>query len=137
MRIVGSGKKFRPTVQMGRMSGGVNREWSLRIEDETSGVQLMELRITDEELGSILGTSQTVLQADATIYASSVVGKVREHKTESFDDPAKGDYSEKATAKRIKHAESLESDGWLYTGNHNSQGYVKEGKVHARYVRWD
>ena len=137
MRITGEAKAFRPVVQMGRMSGGgEDRSWLLRIEDETSGVSMIELRITDAELGAILGTSHTELSQDVPLMPTQYVGKVREHKTIAFDDPAPELYSRDARELQIKAAKSYESDGWIYSNNHHSQGFVKDGKVHAKYIRF-
>ena len=128
--------KFQASVVFSRFVGSRNG-WEIRIYDKVSGCPLIDMQLTDAEMGAALGSSFTHPEREAEVWLQCPIGKKAELKTISFDDPAT-DRMKHETAMKVRVEEAIrrESDGWKYDGSHRSQGFVTGNKVNATYRRY-
>lgn len=77
MRIKSKEKKIKVRLQLGRDN---NRKWHLRIEDEASGLRILEVNFDHEQLSNLISTMETE-PCDAEYFGEKEIGKKLEVKT--------------------------------------------------------
>lgn len=77
MRIKSEEKKIKVRMQMGRDN---NRQWRLSIEDQASGLIIVNVSFDHEQLSNLLST-MTTEPCDADYYGDKNIGKRHENKT--------------------------------------------------------
>lgn len=107
-------KKLQGKITISRYTVGPNRSGiTIRLEDETSGVECVEIELTVDALGlAITGASCQPCEFELR---PAFVGKIREYKTEVIPFDLKNYNKQKAEAKAA--LKPYEIDGW--TGNSN------------------
>ena len=130
--------KFKGSIQLARTQGsGMHERDSecvhITIQDRSSGVQFVDLRMTIESFGEMLLGRCSLENCSFEVRGTEFVGKVKDHKEIIIPMPAKV-----AWANRAAVAESIGnkmlSDGWMISDTFGSQGsfYTDGGKEYAR-----
>ncbi len=70
-------KALEAEISLVRFASGGEQGWSFRIEDSSSGCQMIEARLSDEQLGQLLGSR--IAKTPIRYWANPNIGKVREH----------------------------------------------------------
>ncbi|TXH10966.1 MAG: hypothetical protein E6R03_14760 [Hyphomicrobiaceae bacterium] len=88
--ILGDVKTIHTTIglRLGRSTGGAGGDWHLALEDERSGINIVDLRLTDEQLGKLLGCGGVAVPAE--LFASALHGRVMRVKTQAIPILGKG-----------------------------------------------
>lgn len=118
---------FKGTLSIGRVHSNMEPDYAtIRVEDETSGVKFIEIKISIAEFGqAVLGLSSRPCEYE--LCSTDLVGKTYEHETrEVWVPPFPGLYEEqdKNAAKFLKR---YEKDGWF--------ARASDATNHHRFVR--
>lgn len=76
-------RELEATVSVVRWHGNGEEGWNLRIEDAASGLQVIEVKLSNEQFGQMIGAQVT--KAEASYWANPNIGKRLEHATISAD----------------------------------------------------
>lgn len=70
-------KALEAEISLVRFTSGSEQGWSLRIEDSSSGCQMIEARLSDEQMGQLLGGR--LAKTPIRYWANPNIGKTQEH----------------------------------------------------------
>ena len=74
-------KKFAAQLRLGRWSGTSGAGWRLEVSDDASRVSIVDVEITDEQLGKLLGHYDDGSTYPAKLYGAERVGMKHENRT--------------------------------------------------------
>lgn len=141
------GRVLPAAISLSRPSGFGPEYITVRIEDRTSSIEFVELRIKLDDFARMM-TGLAYVDAEMVTRGLENVGKVREYvraqvfiSDRDYANASKGTYDEskKGLAKWL--VDNHARDGWetdTYLGSQGSIGHVKDGKLlnfgYFRYV---
>jgi hypothetical protein len=124
-------KELTVTIGLGRTIGGGGNGWRLSVEDQASHLSILEVFLTDEQMGAALG-GQVADIPGARYWANPNIGKRHEHVVilvplnerdwPSWEDRENASEVERLAEQRAMKAIAaqyeagyLQSDGWVPT----------------------